>query len=113
MLTDADPPTRKAELTVPGSDQSVDDALVELLRRLDADPFDADVRFDLGVELTRRGHEEMGSKHLDRSFKIAPQGILKLIADPTLAPVRETPEVERVLRAHHREHTRRIYAAYA
>lgn len=104
---------RRAEITVPGSEQSVDEALEDLLRRLDADPFDADVRFDLGVELTRRGHEEAGSKHLDRAFKIAPQGILRLLADPELAPVLKTPHVERVLRQHHREHTRRSYAAYA
>lgn len=84
-----------------------------LMKRVRDQPFDGGAHFQLAMELLRRGEVPVAVRHLDRSFRLAPDGILRLLEDPQYAPVRERSEVRQVLARIHREQQRRIWAGYA
>lgn len=89
------------------------DPLEVALERIRENPLDGDAHFDLGVELLQAGDLESALPHLDRSFRLMPVTILKLLGDPTYAPVLENPSVRDLLGRYHREQQRKLWAGYA
>lgn len=87
--------------------------LETLLRRIDVNPFDGEARFHLGLELLRRGNDALGLRHLAQGFRYHPAGILRLLQDPDLAPIRDHVEVRRLLKRFHRDQSRRVWTGYA
>lgn len=88
-------------------------ALSDLVLRVRANPLDGEARLQLGLELVRSGQVEAGAGHLSRSFRLYPPGIMRVLEDPDLQPIRDLPEVRQVLRRFQREHQQRMWTGYA
>ncbi len=111
MAKPADPLTAAAAPKPP--DPAPAATLDELVERAQKSPLDGEAQFVLGVELFRRGQPDIALRHLDRSFRLQPGGIMRLLEDPELAPMRDHGEVRQLLGRYHREQQRRVWAGYA
>ena len=82
--------------------------LERLVTSVKAHPGNGETHFDLALELIRRNEVDLGMRHLSTSFALYPQGVLRLLEDPTLVKIREHPQVVFALRTLHREQQRRF-----
>lgn len=85
----------------------------DLFGRVRSHPLDGQAHFQLGVELIRLGVPEVALHHLNRSFRLRPDALLRLLEDPAYVVLRGREDVRRLLRQFHREQQRRIWAGYA
>jgi hypothetical protein len=106
----AAPPAAPAPAPPPAEEKL---GLPELIERAQKEPLNSGLQFDLGVELIKIGRADVGLRALDRSFRLEPGGILKLLEDPELAPLRERHEVRLLLGRFQREQHRKVWAGYA
>lgn len=87
--------------------------LEQLVDRVQAAPLDGEAHFQLAVELMRRGEPKLALRHFERSFRLVPDTILRLLENPEFRPLLQDEDVRRILRRFHRDQQRKIWAGYA
>lgn len=87
--------------------------LQALLARVQRVPHDAEACFLVATQLLMQGSQEMGLRYLDRSLRLNPLHVLRLLQEADLAPVREHPEVQALLKRLKNDYDRRAWTGYA
>jgi len=105
----APPPT--SPLVGPPAPEILD--LGQLIERAQKQPLDGELQFRLGVELFRVGRPDVGLRAIDRSFRLHPPAVVRLLEDPELASIRDSHEIRQLLGRFQREQHRKVWAGYA
>lgn len=83
------------------------------LERVRADPLDGPARFALGIALLHSDQADEAARHLERSFRLSPESLLKFLEAPEFAEHRQRKEVRGVLARIHREQNWKVWSGYA
>lgn len=84
-----------------------------LMMRVEKVPGDADACFALATQLLLQGLHDSGLRYLDRSLRLNPLHVVRLLQDGELAPIRANPEVRAMLRRMKTDYDRRAWTGYA
>lgn len=96
----------------PAPEGRLPDDAAGLLAHVQKQPLDSEAHFRLGVALVRE-QGTTGLRHLDRAFRLQPEGILRFLEDPEYAPIRDRDDVRHMLRRIHRDNQWKIWGGYA
>lgn len=110
------PTPAETKQAAPGANPPADAATLnveELVERVQRHPLDSDAQFHLGVRLIQAGQASMAVRHLERSFRIDQNGILRLLENPDYRDALAHPDVRDLLARIQREQQRRVWAGYA
>lgn len=84
-----------------------------ILAQVRENPLNGEARFHLGIALYRDNKPSEALRHLDRSFRLSPEALLKFLESPQYAEIRSRPEMRVLLQRFHREQHWKVWASYA